>query len=116
MPADRLVDGFGLDIPASAALLERSALFIGNDSAMMHLAVAAGTRTVGLFGPTRDDHYGPWGPKGLVVRTPESEEALQARLAAEGGGGSLMASLTVEAVCDAVLRRWPDLSAGAHLA
>ncbi|MEN2990015.1 glycosyltransferase family 9 protein [Tistrella sp. BH-R2-4] len=114
VPADRLVDGFGLDIPASAALLERSALFIGNDSAMMHLAVAAGARTVGLFGPTRDDHYGPWGPQGLVVRTPESVDALQARLAAVGGGGSLMASLTVDAVSDAVLRRWPDLSAGAH--
>ncbi|MBU6498438.1 MAG: glycosyltransferase family 9 protein, partial [Rhodospirillales bacterium] len=41
-----------LSLPEAAACLARCALFIGNDSGLMHLAAAAGTPTLGLFGPT----------------------------------------------------------------
>lgn len=34
----------------TAAVLERSALFVGHDSGPLHLAAAMGTRTIGLFG------------------------------------------------------------------
>lgn len=34
-----------------AALIERSALFVGNDSGPMHIAGAVGTPAVGIFGP-----------------------------------------------------------------
>ena len=40
----------------------------------MHLAAAAGVPTLGLFGPTQDAHYAPWGPCGAVVRTEASIE------------------------------------------
>jgi ADP-heptose:LPS heptosyltransferase len=36
-------------------------LFIGADSGMMHLAVAAGVTTVGLFSITKMDVYAPYG-------------------------------------------------------
>lgn len=68
VPRDRLIDLVGEELDVVAAYLERSRLFIGNDSGLMHLAVAAGTPTLGLFGPTRDDLYGPWGPKAAFVR------------------------------------------------
>lgn len=56
------VDAVGkLDILASAAALQRAALFVGNDSGTMHLAAAAGTPTLGLFGQTDWRRYGPWG-------------------------------------------------------
>ena len=56
-----------LDLPEVAAGLARAAMFIGNDSGLMHLAAAAGAPTIGLFGPTPSDEYGPAGPKASAV-------------------------------------------------
>ncbi len=52
-----------LDLSQAAACLARCALFVGNDSGLMHLAAAAGAPTLGLFGPTPWAEYGPSGPK-----------------------------------------------------
>ena len=52
-----------------AAVIKRSALFIGNDTGLMHLAAATGTPTLGLFGPSPIDQYAPWGPHTAVVAT-----------------------------------------------
>jgi ADP-heptose:LPS heptosyltransferase len=109
VPRAQIIDGFGLDIPTTAALLSRCALFVGNDSAMMHLAAATGIRTVGLFGPTRDDLYGPWGPNGIVVRPPESVTALLAGLRHAKEARCLMEGLSAAAVVSAITARWPDL-------
>ena len=56
-----------LALPEVAAVLARAAMFIGNDSGLMHLAAAAGAPTLGLFGPTPSDEYGPAGPKARAV-------------------------------------------------
>lgn len=64
------------DLLVAAGALERAAFFIGNDSGLMHLAAAAGVPTLGLFGPSPDRRYRPWGPKAAFVRTPESFEEL----------------------------------------
>lgn len=45
----------------SAAVLERCALALGPDGGGLHLAVAAGTPTVHLYGPADPALYGPWG-------------------------------------------------------
>jgi ADP-heptose:LPS heptosyltransferase len=79
VPAARRVQAFGLDLPVVAAALQRCRLFVGNDSGLMHLAAAAGTPTLGLFGPTDDRHYAPWGRQCRVVRTPESCRELLTR-------------------------------------
>src|SRR3546814_1399104 len=62
------------DLLTAAACLERADFFVGNDSGLMHLAAAAGTPTLGLFGPSPEARYRPWGPKASFVRTPESFE------------------------------------------
>jgi ADP-heptose:LPS heptosyltransferase len=49
-------------------------MFIGNDSGLMHLAVASKLRVISLFGPTDDNVYGPYGEGNIVVRTSESLE------------------------------------------
>jgi hypothetical protein len=38
----------------------------------MHIAAAAGTPTIGLFGPSDERRYGPWGDKAVAVRGPRS--------------------------------------------
>jgi ADP-heptose:LPS heptosyltransferase len=50
-----------LTVPQATAVLQRATLFIGNDSGLMHLAAAAGTPTIGLFGPTDAATYAPTG-------------------------------------------------------
>ena len=62
VPKDRLLDLVGrIDLLTVYACLERSALYIGNDSGLMHLAAASGTPTLGLFGPSQAKLYAPWG-------------------------------------------------------
>jgi heptosyltransferase-3 len=56
-----------LTLPEAAACLARCALFVGNDSGLMHLAAAAGAPTLGLFGPTPAHEYSPAGPRAAAV-------------------------------------------------
>jgi len=68
-PGGRLIDLVGTeDILVAFAALKRARLFIGNDSGLMHLAAAAGAPTLGLFGPSDETRYAPWGPHGRTVR------------------------------------------------
>ena len=70
----RFVDVAGrLTFPQLGALLRRCHLFIGNDSAPMHLAVAVRTPVVALFGPTSSQRYGPYGVKSAVVQFDPSQ-------------------------------------------
>ncbi len=50
-----------LTLAEAAACLARCTLFIGNDSGLMHLSAAAGTPTLGLFGPSMAAEYAPTG-------------------------------------------------------
>ncbi len=77
LPDDRVIDTIGkIDLPTVAAALRRCAMFIGNDSGLMHMAAAGNVPTLGLFGPSRDEHYAPWGQHTAAIRTPESFEEL----------------------------------------
>ena len=49
-----------LSLKELAALTARAKLFIGVDSAPMHIAAAMGTPTVAIFGPSGDWEWGPW--------------------------------------------------------
>jgi heptosyltransferase-3 len=88
-----------VDLLTAAACLGRTGFFIGNDSGLMHLAAAVGTPTLGLFGPSRDERYRPWGPRAAVVRTPESYEELMGGPEFDAANcGCLMTGLSIEAV------------------
>lgn len=109
LPAGQRVDLVGLDLLTSYALFRRAKLFVGNDSGLMHLAAAAGIPTLGLFGPTRETQYAPWGSLCAVQRTPESVAQLTGAAGYDRRTtGSLMTGLGVAAVEKAakdVLRR-----------
>jgi ADP-heptose:LPS heptosyltransferase len=59
-----------LSLPEAAAVLARGALFVGNDSGLMHLSAATGSPTLGLFGPTPADEYAPVGHCARAVVAP----------------------------------------------
>ncbi len=84
-------------------------LMICNDSAPMHLAAAAGTRTVAIFGPSKSVETGPWGPGHVVV---ENKMACRQNCDESSCRNAIyhdcMRSITVDAVYDAVERQLAD--------
>jgi heptosyltransferase III len=52
----------------AAACLAYCRLCIANDSGLMHLAASMRIPTLGLFGPTNDVEYRPWGPSAAFLR------------------------------------------------
>lgn len=82
-----------------AACLKHCALYVGNDSGLMHMSAACGTPTVGLFGPSRIEHYAPWGAHCRAVRTDEPYEDL---IKYNGQPESLLTSLPVSRVLEAI--------------
>jgi ADP-heptose:LPS heptosyltransferase len=113
LPASRVIDLIGephlLDV---FALLRRCSLYFGNDSGLMHMAAATGIPTLGLFGPSPDWRYGPWGTRTAVVRTPESFEELVSENPHfdHRRQASLMTGLSVEAVTEAATALWERTS------
>lgn len=104
---DQVIDLVGAtDVPTAGACLGRCDLFIGNDSGLMHMAAAAGIPTLGLFGPSHDNIYAPWGEKTAVVRTALSYKKIFPPDYNHLTTGSLMGSLTVDAVADGAQALW----------
>lgn len=58
----------GLDLPAVAGVLAQAQLFVGQDSAITHMAGLMGVPTVALFGPTDPYRWAPRGDHVTVVR------------------------------------------------
>ena len=61
-----LVDRCSLTL--SAAWVCGARALVGMDSGLAHIAGGAGIPTLAVFGPTRPQHSGPWGPRVKVVR------------------------------------------------
>nr|WP_246522174.1 glycosyltransferase family 9 protein [Neoroseomonas terrae] len=93
-----------LDLPEAAAVLARCALFVGNDSGLMHLSAATGTPTLGLFGPTPASEYGPVGARAAAVLAegPPGDAPMGA-LCATGVAKEATALLAGPAVVEAAL-------------
>jgi ADP-heptose:LPS heptosyltransferase len=57
----------GVTLKQFVALARRSMLFVGGDSGPLHLAAAAGTPIVGLYGPTSPERNGPFNNLDITV-------------------------------------------------
>ena len=64
----RKVTAFPTTIVQLAALCRRSRLLVGGDTGPLHLAVAVGTPTVAVLGPTAPWRNGPFNPQDVVVK------------------------------------------------
>ena len=93
-------------------LLRNACLFVGSDTGPLHMAVAVGVSCVGIYGPTRPEECGPYGPGHRAVQAfYQSGSARQRRSA----GNNAMRAVSVADVClacDEVLsqRKTSDIS------
>lgn len=91
-----------LDLKALAAITSRARLFVGVDSAPLHIASAMGTPAVALFGPSGEVEWGPWQVAHRVVASAHSCRPC----GANGCGGSnrseCLETLPVERVLAAI--------------
>jgi lipopolysaccharide heptosyltransferase III len=60
LPADTLNLAGRLTLAGTACLVSRAAVFVGADTAITHMAAAAGVPTIALYGPTDPVKWGPW--------------------------------------------------------
>ncbi|MFZ2855432.1 MAG: putative lipopolysaccharide heptosyltransferase III [Rhodocyclaceae bacterium] len=95
--------GGQLSLKELAALTAQARLFIGVDSAPMHIAAAVGTPCVALFGPSGDKEWGPWGVAQRLI-TSDRHPCRPCGIDGCGGGkvSDCLTTLTVEQVHGAV--------------
>jgi lipopolysaccharide heptosyltransferase III len=114
VPPARRIDLVGrVDLLTAAAVLRRSALFIGNDTGLMHMAAAVGTPTLGLFGPSPVAQYAPWGAHSAVAATAVPAAELIGPGFDHRTTGTLMESLSVAAAAAAARCLWERVAGAA---
>jgi heptosyltransferase III len=92
-----------LSLKMLAALSSRAKLFVGVDSAPMHIAAAVGTPVVALFGPSGEHEWSPWMVPHRVVAS--SAHACRPCGNDGCGGGKVsecLTSISVDTVFEAV--------------
>jgi heptosyltransferase-3 len=110
----RRIDLVGsVDLLTAAAVLRRCAMFIGNDTGLMHIAAAAGTPTLGLFGPSPVAQYAPWGRRTAWVCSADPPEAMFGPGFDHRTAGTLMDGLSVDATEAAARRLWQSVESAA---
>lgn len=87
-----------LSLKQLAALTGQAKLFIGVDSAPMHIAAAMQTPTVALFGPSGDKEWGPWQVPHRIV----TMDFACRPCGRDGCGGSKISDCLVKLPVDAV--------------
>ena len=114
IPGERLIDLVGkVDLLTASAVLRRAALFIGNDTGLMHIAAASGAPTVGLFGPSPAARYAPWGARTAVAQTAIPSLALFGPDFDHRTTDTMMDSLSVDAAEATVRRLWRSIGGAA---
>lgn len=102
IPKERCLDLTGqIDLLTGYAVLKRARLFIGNDSGLMHLAAAAGAPTLGLFGPSDERLYAPWGEHTRALRGSRNFDQFKAMDPGLNQAISHMMDLSVDSVVKA---------------
>ena len=94
--AARMAPEFSL--PELAELLRQSSLMVSSDTGPLHLAVATGTPSVGLYGPTRPEACGPFGPAHRAVQAWYQGGSSRRR---KRGPNEAMRAISVEMVLEA---------------
>jgi heptosyltransferase-2 len=81
-PAARMLEGG--DLAVYAALLQRAALVVANDTGPAHMAAALGRPVISVLGPTEAARWAPWGPGVTVLQKPQTGDTCAWPSAEEG--------------------------------
>nr|WP_175581308.1 glycosyltransferase family 9 protein [Thalassospira sp. HF15] len=109
IPLERRVEIFGTEhLLTVMACIKKADLYIGNDSGLMHMAAASARPTLGLFGPSREEHYGPYSRWGRAVRTDWSFDKIMANRESYLSKENLMETLSVAKVVAAAVQLLKD--------
>jgi heptosyltransferase-3 len=99
-----LVDLTGqLNLRELAAVTREARIFVGVDSAPMHIAAAMQTPVIALFGPSGEFEWGPWGVPHRII-TSMNHPCRPCGIDGCGGGkiSECLTTLPVERVCAAL--------------
>jgi ADP-heptose:LPS heptosyltransferase len=106
IPPARSVDLVGrTGLLTAAAALRRCAMFVGNDTGLMHIAAATGAPTLGLFGPS-PRQYAPWGRHTAIAEAAQPRETMFGPDFDHRTTGTLMDSLSVDIAEAAARQLW----------
>jgi heptosyltransferase-3 len=96
-----------LSLGELAALTARARIFVGVDSAPMHIAAAVGTPVVVLFGPSGELEWGPW----MVAHRIVASDAHPCRpCGIDGCGGGKVSECLTSLSVDKVFAAYMDLA------
>ncbi len=112
LPEEQVLNFVGKTTPMeAAALLSICSLFVGNDSGLMHTAVAVGIPTVGLFGIGKPTVYKPAGEKSLcLLSKPQGQSVNRKIVSTDDGEKQVIETLPVEYVLKEVQSFYRSLS------
>jgi ADP-heptose:LPS heptosyltransferase len=88
----------------ATAVLRLARLFIGNDSGLGHMAAAAGTPTVTVFGPGNPQRYHPWHPRARWIQSPTGSVS---DVTVDAVTGQVMALLAGTLCAETEAGTWP---------
>jgi heptosyltransferase II len=63
----------GTDLREAILALAAATTAVSNDSGLLHVAAAAGTSTIGIFGPTSPWHWAPLNPLAATIQAKDDE-------------------------------------------
>ena len=94
------------DLAYVTAALSSATVFVGNDSGLMHMAAALGVPTIGLFGPSNDVRYGPYGEGHHIIRGQSLSDIEAMPGFSYSGRDCYMEAISVEMVQEPLFNFW----------
>lgn len=88
-------------LPELAALLKKSAVLLTGDTGALHIAIALGTPTVSLWGPTSPQQYGPLAGNHKTLLSPHSCRGCH-KTTCRSKATACMAAITPEAAAASI--------------
>ena len=93
------------DLRELAVLCDRAAFFIGSDTGPMHIATAMGTPCIGLYGPTRPEESGAYGPQNIAIQKWYQSGSCRKRRNADNDAMRDILASDVFTACDQMLQQ-----------